>query len=54
MKIIYQGNKQIQKQNYLNKIKHEKSFLKKVILYCKMRIHMSTDKFDQRNFILKF
>jgi hypothetical protein len=51
MNIIHHGNKQIQKQNYLNKIKNEKSFLKKVFLFFKMKFYMNIDNYNQNNYL---
>ncbi len=54
MNIIHNSKKQIQKQNYFNKIKNEKSFFKKVLLYFKMRIDMNIDNYDQKNYLVKY
>jgi hypothetical protein len=53
MNIIHHGNKQIQKQNYLNKFKNEKSFLKKAFLFFKMKFYMNIDNYNQNNYFCK-
>lgn len=51
MYIIHNSKKQIQKQEYLNKIKNEKSFFKIAFLYFKMKIDMNIDNYDRKNYL---